>query len=188
MGQFMIDETRHWLKAHSTVFPQDSLKCETILNHLKLPQITQKVFFNPGHLTASAMVLSPDKKQALLIYHSAFQAWIQPGGHLDTDDANPLQTAQRELAEECMLNDTTLLLEYPSLLQVDIHDVPAHPGKGHPAHQHYDLRFAFVAQTWDIQAASDAKAAQWVSLDDFDPAQSDESVAESINRLKSLLA
>ena len=87
-----------------------------------------------------------------------------------------------------MLHDTTLLLEYPSLLQVDIHDVPAHSGKGHPEHQHYDLRFAFVAQTWDIQAASDAKAAQWVPLDEFDPAQSDASVAESINRLKSLLA
>ncbi|MEC8276155.1 MAG: NUDIX domain-containing protein [Myxococcota bacterium] len=184
----MIDETIKWLKAHPRFYPQDLIKCETILDHLKAPKITNKLFFHPGHLTASAMILSPDRKQILLIYHSAFQAWIQPGGHLDPGDQTPLETAKREVAEECMLYETKLLLAYPSLLQVDIHDVPANTTKGHPAHQHFDLRFAFVAQTLDIQAASDAKAAQWVSIDDFDPTQSDSSVTESVHRLKGLLA
>jgi hypothetical protein len=30
---------------------------------------------------------------------------------------------------------------------IDIHDIDAHPGKGEPGHQHFDLRFLFRLHT-----------------------------------------
>ena len=182
----MIEDTITWLNNYQPKTPLEAQNCAQILALIQAPNITNKLNFQPGHLTASAMVLSPDREKVLLIYHSAFQAWIQPGGHIDPTDPDPLEAAKREVAEECMLDQVELLFDHPSLLQVDIHEVPPNTKKSQPAHQHYDLRFAFVAQTWDMKAASDAKAAEWVALDDFDVHRSDASVAESIRRLLEL--
>lgn len=183
----IIEHTRSLLHNYQAQSPQEAANCQRILSLLNQENITQKLHFDPGHLTASAMVLSPDKQKILLIYHSAFQAWIQPGGHLDPTDRTPLEAAKRELSEECLLNDVAPLLDFPSLLQVDIHDVPPNPIKGQPAHQHYDLRFVFVSKTWSIEAASDAKAAEWVAFEDFDLSKSDASVAESVRRILAFL-
>lgn len=140
------------------------------------------------------MVLSPDQRKALLIYHSGFQFWIQPGGHIDTGDATLLKTALREVEEECGLSETQLVLseENPalclthSLLQLDIHAVPESKRKKQPAHFHYDLRFVFISKTWKAAAGSDAKSVAWVSFEDFEIEKSDASVAESMRRLKRL--
>ncbi len=39
----------------------------------------------PGHLTGSALVVDPDDRRILLLFHAKLQRWLQPGGHADGD-------------------------------------------------------------------------------------------------------
>jgi 8-oxo-dGTP pyrophosphatase MutT (NUDIX family) len=184
----LIQSARNWLNNFTPYTTKEDEHKKRIIDLLHHPEIANRKFFSPGHLTASAMVLSPDLQQMLLIYHSGFEAWIQPGGHVDPTDGDLLSTAKREIAEECQIFELDFLLNEPSLLQVDIHNVPPNKRKQEPAHEHYDLRFVFVSRTWTMQAASDAKDAQWLKFDQFDPKKSDESVTESVRRLNVILA
>lgn len=34
-----------------------------------------------GHITGSAIILSPDRTRVLFIHHNLFKRWQQPGGH-----------------------------------------------------------------------------------------------------------
>ena len=38
-----------------------------------------------AHLTASAWVVSPDRKQVLMAYHNIYHSWAWLGGHADGD-------------------------------------------------------------------------------------------------------
>ena len=40
---------------------------------------------NGAHLTASAWVVSPDRKQVLMCYHNIYHSWSWLGGHADGD-------------------------------------------------------------------------------------------------------
>ncbi len=44
--------------------------------------------FDPGHFTASAFVVSVDGDSILLIHHAKLGRWLQPGGHIEVDDAS----------------------------------------------------------------------------------------------------
>ena len=51
------------------------------------------------HFCASAFVVDPYTKKILLVYHSAFKKWVQPGGHIENDEF-PEETVKREVYEE----------------------------------------------------------------------------------------
>ena len=78
--------------------------------------------FVPGHMTASAVVLSPDRTQLLLVFHRRLGRWLQPGGHVEPKDASILETALREVAEEtCATVDAAI---EPVLAGIDVHEIP----------------------------------------------------------------
>ncbi|MCP4873625.1 MAG: NUDIX domain-containing protein [Proteobacteria bacterium] len=146
--------------------------------------------FEPGHFTASSFVIAPDRQRILLILHSKFGIWLQPGGHVDPEDVDIAAAARREVAEETGLGSTDIELSelFDGLLDVDIHDIPANPRKGEPPHQHLDVRFCFQATTDRIAAGSDASDARWVSLDEADAIETDESVRRALRKLRAALA
>jgi 8-oxo-dGTP pyrophosphatase MutT (NUDIX family) len=105
----------------------------------------------PGHLTASAWILSPDGEQALLLHHRKLGRWLQPGGHCDGEPELVL-AALREAREESGMQRFAVLSPEPSgwlPLDLDIHAIPARaarpPAGGEPAHLHYDVRFLLQA-------------------------------------------
>ena len=53
----------------------------------------------PGHVTTSALIVSPDYRETLLIDHIVIGRWLQPGGHYEAADAFHL-SAMREAIEE----------------------------------------------------------------------------------------
>ena len=59
---------------------------------------------DPAHLTASAWVVSPDRKQVLLAYHDLYDSWAWLGGHAD-GDRDLLAAALREAREESGLEE-----------------------------------------------------------------------------------
>lgn len=140
-------------------------------------------YFTPGHFTASAFVLSPDCSQMLLILHGKLNLWLQPGGHVETEDATLSGAARREVLEETGLASVELIQSAP--IDVDVHTIPAR--KDSPAHEHFDVRFLFRAGSISHEAQSDALAAQWVDLMKLEHLQTDESVMRAVRKIRQLL-
>lgn len=156
---------------------------------LQLIERTQAPFsraqYAPGHVTASAFVANADRSALLLILHSKLQLWLQPGGHVDPEDNDVLESARREVLEEVGLSD--LELASPGLFDVDVHEIPAR--KDQPAHEHFDVRFLFTTREREAKASSDAQAARWVPVAELlnaaagSPYPSDESVMRAVRKL-----
>lgn len=132
----------------------------------------------PGHLTASALVLSPERDAVLLILHSKLGLWLQPGGHVDEEDADLVAAARRELVEETGV-DAEPIGSTP-LVHVDVHEIPARPSKGEPTHQHHDLRVLLQATSRELNAGSDALAARWVRWAELETVDTDRSVRRAM--------
>lgn len=139
--------------------------------------------FVPGHVTASAFVLSPDGRQVLLIHHGKLHRWLQPGGHVEPGDVDVLAACRREVHEEVGLEGLEMVGD--GLLDVDIHDIPAM--KGDPGHAHFDVRILLRARSMDFAAGSDALAARWVPLDEVSEDASDASVMRAIGKIRRLV-
>jgi 8-oxo-dGTP pyrophosphatase MutT (NUDIX family) len=145
----------------------------------------ERSHFAPGHFTASAFVLSPDHRDVVLIHHKKLGIWVQPGGHVEPTDSDLLSAARREVLEEVGLDD---LEPFPAsgspVFDVDIHTIPAR--KQDPAHEHFDVRFAFVAKTRDLVHSGEVADLRWVSLSDVEQMGTDESVLRAVKKLRSL--
>lgn len=133
----------------------------------------------PGHFTASAFVLSPERDALLLIFHGKLHRWLQPGGHVEPGDVDVVAAARREVSEEVGLEAVSLAA--PGIFDVDVHEIPAI--KGDPPHEHHDVRFLFQAPSRSFAAGSDATAARWVPLDAMASIDTDESVLRAVRKL-----
>lgn len=51
------------------------------------------------HFCASAFIINPKDKKILLVKHSDYDKWLQPGGHIEEDET-PEEAAVREVYEE----------------------------------------------------------------------------------------
>ena len=136
--------------------------------------------FEPGHLTASAFVTCSD--ELLLIWHTKLERWLQPGGHVDADDADLAAAATRELHEEAGIAGA----QFRGLLDVDVHGIPDNPKRGEPAHLHHDVRFWFETDDRSATAGSDAGDVRWVKLDAVTEALTDASVMRAVAKLRGL--
>jgi len=122
-----------------------------------------------GHITGSAIVLSPDRTEILFIHHKLFNRWQQPGGHWEGDDEpNPL-VAQREGEEETAAHIASYLpldTANPLVpLDIDSHQVPARDHKNEPIHWHHDFRYVFVAKDENVRPQeSEINAVRWFAL------------------------
>ncbi len=112
----------------------------------------------PGHLTASAFVVSADRRAVLLIWHRRLRRWLQPGGHIEPDDADVIAAARREVAEETGIVGCVAL--HDGLFDVDVHAIPPRTGQTpEPGHLHFDLRIALVAPAGAEPEAGDGVSA-----------------------------
>ena len=117
----------------------------------------------PGHVTASGIVVSPDRSQVLLLHHKKLDRWLQPGGHCD-GETDTVMTARREVEEETGLAEIKMVSD--RIFDVDIHTIPAR--KDDPEHEHFDVRYLFeLDPEIDVPGNSESKAITWVSMDNL---------------------
>lgn len=134
----------------------------------------------PGHFTASAFVLCPERRRVLLIRHPKLGRWLQPGGHIEPYDGDLAAAAQREASEE-----TGVALEGPlgGIFDVDIHDIPANAKDA--GHQHFDVRYAFIARSDRLEVSPEVLGARWVELPEVALLTDEVSVLRCTERLRS---
>ncbi len=133
--------------------------------------------YEPGHVTASACVLSPAGDRVLLVHHVKLGFWVQPGGHVDLEDKSLLSAARREAIEECGIEPLGRLSP-DEPVDIHIHSIPERPGE--PAHLHYDVRYVFRAPISGLpQKSEESHAVEWVAVDGL----ADYTREESLHRL-----
>ena len=88
----------------------------------------------PGHVTASTLVLDHSGAQVLLTLHPRLGRWVQLGGHCEDDD-DILAAALREATEESGVVGLRMM---PELVAVHAHPVTC--SLGVPT-RHLDLQF-----------------------------------------------
>ncbi|PKW09929.1 8-oxo-dGTP pyrophosphatase MutT, NUDIX family [Streptomyces sp. 1222.5] len=99
-----------------------------------------------GHITASALVIDPERGRVLLTLHRKLRMWLQMGGHCEPTDATLAEAALREAAEESgIASGLTLLSGGP--VRLDRHHTPCA--------WHLDVQYAALAPAGAVEAISD---------------------------------
>lgn len=101
----------------------------------------------PGHITASALVITPDRSQVLLTLHPKVGLWLQMGGHLEQGDATLRDAAAREAREESGIEGLVLGAQP---VRLDRHRVTCHGGS-----DHLDVQYVAVAPEDAVHVMSD---------------------------------
>lgn len=136
------------LRRYLKTFPEEVEALAALTSQLREngPSICQRRNFR-GHLTASALFVDTTSSTALLVHHRSLDIWIQPGGHLDSNEL-PESGAFREFTEETGITgvraaDWHRQSEIP--LDIDTHFIPANPARGEDSHYHHDFLYVLVA-------------------------------------------
>jgi 8-oxo-dGTP pyrophosphatase MutT (NUDIX family) len=130
----------------------------------------------PDHVTASALVLSHDRRRVLLTLHAKLGRWLQLGGHCEPGDETLAAAAHREAVEESGIAD--LVLDGSPVL-LSLHEVPCGPVR--PAH-HLDVQY--VARAADDAVAvvsTESHDLRWFEVDAL-PADTDASVRALVDQ------
>lgn len=93
----------------------------------------------PGHLTASAVVLDHSGQHVLLTLHPRVGRWLQLGGHCEPGDVSLAGAALREAREESGMDGLRIDSEP---LHLDVHPITC--SLGVPT-RHFDVRFVVRA-------------------------------------------
>ena len=81
------------------------------------------------------------------MYHNDMKIYTYPGGHIDSNDINPLEAAIREVKEETgLVNFKNINISKNELIPIDIdtHVIRYNERLNLPQHYHFDFRYLFV--------------------------------------------
>lgn len=141
----------------------------------------------PGHITASAWIISRDGTRCLLTHHRKLDRWLQLGGHVD-GESRIEEAARREALEESGLGAVELVLPRGFLvpLDLDVHPIPARGNE--PLHLHWDVRFLFrAAGTSEVPVVSEeSHDVKWFTTTELHAVTDEESVLRLHRKARAL--
>lgn len=145
-----------------------------------------------GHITGSAWIVDPLRRQTVLLYHTKLKRWLQPGGHCD-GNPHTWEVAHREASEETGIAMDDLILmrtatdrqrphgERCRIFDVDIHQIPSRGSE--PTHDHYDVRFMFMARSMALAPpAGESQQVKWIDLDKVADLTNEDSVLRMVRK------
>ncbi|WP_215448894.1 NUDIX hydrolase [Streptomyces sp. ATCC 21386] len=130
-----------------------------------------------GHITASGLVIDPERGRVLLTLHRKLRMWLQMGGHCEPGDTSLADSALREATEESGIAGLTLLPGGP--VRLDRHHTPCA--------WHLDVQYAALAPADAVEAISDESLdLRWFAYDEV-PTVADDSVVRLLEATRARL-
>ncbi|WP_369364539.1 NUDIX hydrolase [Streptomyces sp. CG4] len=169
----LYDDAVLVLKAYED---QEELR-QSYLDHLAAHPDGMWKACHTGHVTASGLVIDPERDRVLLTLHRKLRMWLQMGGHCEPGDATLAQAALREATEESGIAGLTLLSGGP--VRLDRHHTPCA--------WHLDVQYAAVAPDGAVEAISDESLdLRWFAYDEVADV-ADESVVRLLEATRARL-
>jgi 8-oxo-dGTP pyrophosphatase MutT (NUDIX family) len=138
----------------------------------------------PLHFTASALVVHPASRRALLRWHVKHDRWLQVGGHGDPGETDPLQIALREAREETGLSD---LVPWPDESLQHAVVCYVRPSGTEPEHEHGDLRYFLATGQPDAIAPENPQSPlRWLDIAAARTLVGDNNLAVTLDRVERL--
>jgi len=181
------------LKTYQPWNEQEACDLAELLRRLECGEALLDRANNAAHLTASAWVVSPDRRHVLMAHHNLYHSWSWLGGHAD-GDPDLLAVALREVQEESGLIPRPVS---DQIFSIEILAVNGHEKRGVyvPSHLHLNVTFLLEADpSFPLRCKPDENSrVAWFSSEEAVAASSEPWMRERIYRklnekLKQLLS
>lgn len=122
-----------------------------------------------AHMTASSIIVSPDRRRTLMAFHRIYNSWAWTGGHADGEDDFEA-VARREAQEETGISGLRRL--GGGIASIEILPVWAHMKRGRPVGSHLHLNVSYLFEADDSLPLSvredENSAVGWLAVDRLD--------------------
>ncbi|MGN0772846.1 MAG: NUDIX hydrolase [Candidatus Ventricola sp.] len=119
-----------------------------------------------AHMTASSIIVSPDRRRTLMAFHRIYNSWAWTGGHAD-GESDFEAIARREAQEETGISGLTRL--GGGMASIEILPVWAHVKRGRPVGSHLHLNVSYLFEADDrlpLRVREDENSAVgWIGVD-----------------------
>ena len=119
-----------------------------------------------AHMTASSIIVSPDRRRTLMAFHRIYNSWAWTGGHAD-GESDFEAVARREGQEETGISGLKRL--GGGIASLEILPVWAHVRRGKPVGSHLHLNVSYLFEADDSLPLSvredENSAVGWLAVD-----------------------
>ncbi len=186
----MKQKIKDIMSEYLEIFPEEIDRQSILLNYLKKYTDSELIDWNNfnGHIVASGFIFAKEQNRFLVLYHKDLKMYLYSGGHIDSNDNNILESAEREVKEETGLKILKLLkITDNKLIPIDIdtHMIDYNQILKLPKHYHFDFRYLFMIENIkdieiDTQELSDYK---WISIEELANDKNFGTIINKINRI-----
>ena len=176
------------MSEYLVLFPNEQQRQEKFIEYLKNHDDNQITDWNnfDGHVVAGGLIYAKEEQKFLVIYHNDLKMFLYPGGHIDSNDINPLEASKREMLEETGFDKIEeVILSNNGLIPIDIdtHVIPYNERLNLPEHYHFEFRYLFTIDSikevkLDMSESSNFK---WISIDELRDDKNYGKIAEKID-------
>ena len=184
----MKDLLLHLIDEYLKIFPDEKERQESFLKYLNTHNDEQITDWNnfDGHVVAGGFIFAKQEQKFLVIYHNDLNMFLYPGGHIDKDDANPLEASIREVLEETGFSDINeVVLSNNKLIPIDIdtHLIPYNERLNLPEHYHFEFRYLFTIDSIKevILDLNESSKFKWISIDELKEDENYGKIVEKLN-------
>lgn len=119
-----------------------------------------------AHMTASSIIVSPDRRRTLMAFHRIYNSWAWTGGHAD-GESDFEAIARREAQEETGISGLHRL--GAGVASIEILPVWAHVKRGKAVGSHLHLNVSYLFEADDSLPLSvredENSAVSWIEID-----------------------
>ena len=111
------------LEKYLQLFPEEVERQKLLINFLNSHEDNDITDWNnfDGHIVAGGFIYAKKENVFLVLYHNDLKIYLYPGGHIEKNDKNPLDSSRREILEETGLSKLRQVkLEDNELIPIDI--------------------------------------------------------------------